>query len=131
MGTNSDEISSTLLTGMQIQLGRIEGTLNTIVTEHARRIADTEVNQRQLRTDLDAVKNEAAKQTNDLSTRLVEKIAAVDTKANTNTNNISAITTDVQEVKDKQNGSWQKVWTVLAFVVAGVSAAWNILGGKT
>lgn len=129
MGT-SEEISSTLLTGMQIQLGRIEGTLNTIVTEHARRIGDTEQNTRQLRTDLDAVKNEATKHTNDLSTRLIEKIATVDTKTNTNTNKITDIQSDVQEVKDKQNGSWQKVWTVLAFVVAGASAAWNILGGK-
>ena len=127
---SSEEISSTLLTSMQIQLGRIEGTLNTIVVEHARRIGDTEANQRQLRTDLDAVKNEAAKQTNDLSARLVEKITSVDTKANTNTTTITAIQGDVQEVKDKQNGSWQKVWTVLAFIVAVASAAWNILGGK-
>jgi len=128
MGNTGEEISSTLLTGMQIQLGRIEGTLNTIVTEHARRIGDTEMNQRQLRTDLDAVKNEAAKQTTDLSTKLVEKIAMVDTKATTNTSNISAMVTDIQEVKDKQNGSWQKVWTVLAFAVASAGLLWNVVG---
>lgn len=128
MGSSNEDISSTLLTGMQVQLGRIEGTLNTIVVEHARRIGDTEQNQRQLRTDLDAVKNEAATKLNETHNSLVEKIAVVSSSALTNTNSINALQTDVTEVKDKQNGSWQKIWTVLAFAVALIGAAWNIFG---
>jgi hypothetical protein len=51
----------TTLVAMQVQQGRIESTLNIVVTQHERRIEENSRETRQLRVDLDAVKDNADK----------------------------------------------------------------------
>lgn len=131
--------SNSLLMSMQIQLGEIKGILNTIVTEHARRLSDQESNARQLRNDLDAVKSEAKKDVVDLSNKINDiisnakeagnkNLATVTENIVTNKNHISEIRTDVQEIRDKANGSWQRVTGILALIVAAGSVFWQVLG---
>ena len=137
----TDVSNSTVLVAIQIQIGEIKGILNTLVTEHARRIGDNETDIRKLRTDLDAVKNEAKKDLdvavgkfNDKFSEGSEKgnklLHTLNTDITTNKNNIAELRSDVVEVKEKQNSSMNRVLAVLASIVAGASLIWNVFGDK-
>lgn len=144
MVSNGDESpsSASVLVSMQIQLGEIKGILNTIVTEHARRIGDTETAHRQLRFDLDSVKVEAKKDVADLSDKIYNTISKATEKGNntlhelnrditTNKNNVTELRSDITEVKEKQNAAWGKAVMILSPIAAFGALAWNVLGGRT
>lgn len=130
---------SHVLVQMQIQLGEIKGILNTIVTEHARRLADQESNSRQMRMDLDAVKNEANKGIETLNDKLMQMaikgqedgarhLATINEGITTNRNNIAEVKGDVAELKSHNNASWGKVISVVAILVSGAALVWQVLG---
>lgn len=130
---------SHVLVQMQIQLGEIKGILNTIVTEHARRLADQESNSRQMRMDLDAVKNEANKGIETLNDKLMQMaikgqedgarhLTAINEGITTNRNNIAEVKGDVAELKSHNNASWGKVISVVAILVSGAALVWQVLG---
>lgn len=141
VSTGEETANNTVLVSMQIQLGEIKGILNTIVTEHARRIGDSENNLRQVRFDLDAVKTEAKKDVGDLATRLTNMATKASEDGNkilldlnrditTNKSNISELKGDMTEVKEKQNSSTNRVLAVLAGIVGVASLLWNMIGDK-
>lgn len=105
---------------IRVDIGELKGILTTVITEHGRRITDQEQIATKLRTDLTAVKDEGNRELSITNTRVTQ-----------NTSGIEELKSDMKEVKDKINGSWQKIWTVLAFCVGGAGLIWNILGGKT
>lgn len=130
---------SHVLVQMQIQLGEIKGILNTIVTEHARRLADQESNSRQMRMDLDAVKNEANKGIETLNDKLMQMaikgqedgarhLTTINEGITTNRNNIAEVKGDVAELKSHNNASWGKVISVVAILVSGAALVWQVLG---
>lgn len=100
------------------QLGKIEGILSTIVTEHARRITDQEGVSRQLRIDLTAVNMD-----------LNSKVGAVDTRVVTNTANILELKGDVQETKDKQNAALPRTAQIMSPLIAVGSLIWAVIVG--
>ena len=129
------------MVSIQIQLGRIEGTLNTIVSEHGRRILDTEGSTRQLRFDLTAVKENATREVTELATKIAdvfEKAKAegnetrrqIEERVTTNKNNIEEIRGDVQELKDKQNAAFGKAMLIVSPLIAVAALIWNVTGGK-
>lgn len=135
----SDNPSNNVLIQMQIQLGEIKGILNTIVTEHARRLTDQESNTRQLRTDLDAVKSEAKKDVIDLANKIADTINVAKEAGNknlstitegitTNRNNIAELRSDITEVKEKANGAWGRVVGILALAISAASVLWQAIG---
>lgn len=128
-----------VLVQMQIQLGEIKGILNTIVTEHARRLTDQESSTRQLRNDLDAVKSEAKKDVIDLANKIADTINVAKEAGNknlslvtegitTNRNHIAEIRSDVAEVKEKANGAWGRVVGILALAISAASVLWQAIG---
>lgn len=128
-----------VLVGMQIQLGEIKGILNTIVTEHARRISDLDKSHVQMRFDLTAIKTEAKKDVGDLAEKLNNMaikshedggkiLQELNKDITTNKNNIAELRGDIIEVKDKQNAGFGKVVMILSPILAFVALLWNILG---
>jgi hypothetical protein len=107
------------ITGVRIDIARLEGMLSQFLTDGIRRIENGEKESRQLRVDLTAVKDEGNRKLEETNTRVTQ-----------NTSGINELRTDMQEVKTKQDGSWGKVWLVLSFAVSTASVVWNVLGGK-
>jgi hypothetical protein len=107
------------ITGVRIDIARLEGMLSQFLTDGIRRIENGEKETRQLRVDLTAVKDEGNRKLEETNTRVTQ-----------NTSGINELRTDMQEVKTKQDGSWGKVWLVLSFAVSTASVVWNVLGGK-
>lgn len=139
MATENEASNSNILVALQVQLGEIKGILNTIVTEHARRISDLDAGTRQLRLDLDTVKTDAKKEVEALNDKLMnmaikgqedgaKHLTMLNEAIITNRNNIAEVKEDVKELKTKGEASWGKVLGVLALVVAAASAIWQILG---
>lgn len=107
------------LTQLRVDVGEIKGILVTVVAAHAERISKVESENRQLRVDLTAVRNNA-----DAS------IAALALLVEANKNKIAEVAVDTQEVKDKQNSTAQRTTMVLSPVIAAGALAWNVIGGK-
>lgn len=141
MGISSTPVddNNSVLVQMQIQLGEIKGILNTIVTEHARRLADQESNSRQMRLDLDAVKNEANKGIETLNDKLMQMaikgqedgakhLTNLNEAITTNKNHIAEIRGDVTELKSHNSASWGKVMSVVAVLVSVAALIWQVTG---
>lgn len=107
------------ITQVRIDIGELKGILNTTVVSQGEKINDLGHKHETLRRDVDSVKD-----------ILVEKINAVGTVANTNTESIKNIREDVKQVQDKQNGTVGKVTLVLSPIIATFALIWAILGGK-
>ena len=119
------------------QLGEIKGILNTIVAEHARRLTDLDSETKQLRVDLTAVKDEAAKAIVSLSDRIQTKWDEASSRGNLELNRITAdmatmnssITENRQDIKDlndKNHNSLSRVTVVVSTVVAVLALVWQI-----
>lgn len=107
------------LTQLRVDVGEIKGILVTVVAAHAERLGKVEADDRQMRIDLTAVKNNADMAHSALAL-LVEA----------NKNKIAEVAVDTQEVKDKQNGATQRTVLILSPFIAIGSLVWNILGGS-
>lgn len=119
------------------QLGEIKGILNTIVAEHARRLTDLDSETKQLRVDLTAVKDEAAKAIVSLSDRIQTKWDDATSRGNIELNKItsematmnSSIIENRQDIKDlneKNHSSLSRFTVVVSTVVAVLALVWQI-----
>jgi ElaB/YqjD/DUF883 family membrane-anchored ribosome-binding protein len=131
----------TTLVAMQVQQGRIETTLNIVVTQHERRIEENSRETKQLRTDLDAVRDNADKKINILaekSNKAFEDgrekgnivLRELDNRITTNTNNISETREDVKNIWERLNGSTGKAVLIISPLIAAAALLWNIIGSK-
>jgi hypothetical protein len=131
----------TTLVAMQVQQGRIESTLNIVVTQHERRIEENSRETRQLRTDLEAVKDNADKKINLLaekSNKAFEDgrekgnivLRELDNRITTNANQISETREDVKNIWERLNGSTGKAVLVISPLIAAAALLWNIIGSK-
>lgn len=131
----------TTLVAMQVQQGRIESTLNIVVTQHERRIEENSRETRQLRTDLEAVKDNADKKINLLAEKTNKSfedgrekgnivLRELDTRITTNANNISESREDIKNIWERLNGSTGKAVLVISPLIAAAALLWNIIGSK-
>jgi uncharacterized coiled-coil protein SlyX len=131
----------TTLVAMQVQQGRIESTLNIVVTQHERRIEENSRETRQLRTDLEAVKDNADKKINLLaekSNKAFEDgrekgnivLRELDNRITTNANNISETREDVKNIWERLNGSTGKAVLIISPLIAAAALLWNVIGSK-
>lgn len=107
------------ITQVRIDIGELKGILNTTVVSQGEKINDLSSKQELQRRDMDSVKD-----------ILTEKINAVGTIANTNTESIKNIREDVKQVQEKQNATFGKVVQVLSPIFAAFALVWAVLGGK-
>jgi uncharacterized coiled-coil protein SlyX len=131
----------TTLVAMQVQQGRIESTLNIVVTQHERRIEENSRETRQLRTDLEAVKDNADKKINLLAEKNNKAfedgrekgnivLRELDNRITTNANNISETREDVKNIWERLNGSTGKAVLIISPLIAAAALLWNIIGSK-
>jgi uncharacterized coiled-coil protein SlyX len=131
----------TTLVAMQVQQGRIESTLNIVVTQHERRIEENSRETRQLRTDLEAVKDNADKKISLLaekSNKAFEDgrekgnivLRELDNRITTNANNISETREDVKNIWERLNGSTGKAVLIISPLIAAGALLWNVIGSK-
>ena len=125
------------LVGVQVQLGEIKGILQTVVTEHARRLGTLDDATKQLRVDLTSVKEEAQRaiaaldlkyqqKWDDASRQGIERLERMNKEATTAEGRIKENTDDIKEIKDKQNNSWTRTALVLSPIIAVAALLWNI-----
>lgn len=138
MSTGEDQTTNVTLVSVQVALGRIEGILQTIVTEHARRISDNEETTRKLRADLTAVKDEAAKALADYSREIQKKwddgtregmkaFSEVTGTLASHTTTINDIKEDVRSVQDKQHNGLSRAAVILSPVISVGALIWSIV----
>lgn len=104
-------------TQIRVDIGELKGILTTVITEHGRRITDTEQKVNQLRTDLTAVKEEVTKEVTSVSTRVT-----------TNSGDISNIREDIKTLFDRASQNFPKTTALIAVVIAAGSLLWNVFG---
>jgi histidinol dehydrogenase len=136
--SGEDQTNNAVLVQVQIQLGKIEGILSTLVTEHARRIADAEDVSRKLRTDLTAVKDEGAKALADFAEKVQKRWEdtnkdTAQTAANL-AGTISAHETTIQDIKndvsgiqDKQHNGLSRAAIIVSPLVSVGALLWSII----
>lgn len=107
------------ITQVRVDIGEIKGIMNTIVLSHGEQIRGLTDGQKQLRTDLTAVKDNATLAINNVST-----------VANAASENIKDIREDVKSINDKQNATFGKVLQALSPIIATFALIWAVLGGK-
>jgi hypothetical protein len=131
----------TTLVAMQVQQGRIESTLNIVVTQHERRIEENSRETRQLRVDLEAVKDNADKKLNVVSEKFNKAfeegrekgntvLRELDNRITTNANNISETREDVKNIWERLNGSTGKAVLIISPLIAAAALLWNVIGSK-
>lgn len=94
------------ITGVRIDIARLEGILTGFLTDGVRRIEQSEIDIRTQRTDMNAIDN----------------------RVTGNTSAIHDIREDVKNISDKQNSSFNRVLAVIASIVAAASMLWNVMG---
>lgn len=109
---------SNTYTQIRVDIGELKGILTTVVTEHGRRIQDAETEQKQFRTDLTNVKEKAA-----------ENVTEVSTRVTSNTEHIRDIRGDVQTINDKMNGSVNRAIQILSPLIATAAFGYAIYRG--
>lgn len=138
MVSTGEEQNTATLVAVQIALGEIKGILQTIVTEHARRITDNEETVRKLRIDLNAVKDEAARSVADLADKIQKKwdegtregskaFAEITGTLSSHTTTINDLKEDVHSVQDKQHNGLSRAAIVVSPVVSVGALIWSIL----
>ena len=135
---SGEEQNNATMLNVQVQLGEIKGILQTLVSEHARRLADSEEAARRLRVDLTAVKDESSKALADFmkdvqlrwenGTREGSKaFAELTGTLSAHTTTIADIKEDVRTVQDKQHNALAKASTVLSPIIAVGALIWSIV----
>lgn len=131
----------TTLVAMQVQQGRIESTLNIVVTQHERRIEENSRETRQLRVDLDAVKDNANKRIDALSEKHEksyrdgsekgnEILRKLDERITNNTNGVTELRDDVNKIWNKLDSSTQRVVLVISPLLSGIGLLWAVWSNK-
>lgn len=116
----ADESPSTgSMVQIQIQLGTLQGTINSLLGTLTHRVTGAEEAARELRTDLTHVKDNG-----------IESVNALKTLVTQNTSAITEIRSDVTDVKEKQNATMGKVVQILSPILATLALIWAVLGGK-
>lgn len=105
------------ITGVRIDIARLEGLLSGFLTDGVRRIEHNEKSTEKLRTDLTAVKENCH-----------TEVAAVSARVNINAENIREIRDDVKEIRDKQNASFGRIIVVVSPLIAAAALLWSIFG---
>ena len=104
---------------IQVQLGVLQGTINTLLTALGNRVTGTEEATKQLRVDLTAVKDKGIESLNDVKNSVTQNSSA-----------IVAIRADVEEVRKKQDGTVGRAVLIISPAVAVLSLLWAVFGGK-
>lgn len=142
MGSEIDELGAdrnfNLLMQIQAQQGKIEGILQTVVTEHARRLGDLDLSNRQLRVDLTAVKDEGERRIAGLSDRIQIKWDSAVTDGSKKYSDVMSVLAehkselfnikqDVKVLEDNGHNLLSKAAIVLSPVVSVGALLWSIL----
>lgn len=118
-----------LLMQIQTQQGKIEGILQTVVAEHARRLSDLDNSNRQLRVDLTAVKDESERRVNTLGDRIqlkwdqassdgAKKYSDVMSVLAEHKSELFNVKQDVVNIESKQHNSATRVAVIISPVIA-------------
>lgn len=100
MGTNEPIVD------LQITVARMEGMLSQALSDQGNRILNAETNIGAINTRIGA--------TSEIVSTHGEKIVNVER--------------DINEIKDKQNSFWAKLWPPLALIVTALALLWNVFG---
>lgn len=117
MDTTVNVDSGNNITGIKVDLARLEGMLTAFLTDGVRRIEAGERVSEGLRTDATAAKELC--NTN---------VSAVATRVTTNEANIKELHADVKDIRDKQNASFGRVLLIVSPIISGAALLWNMLG---
>jgi hypothetical protein len=115
------------LIAVQVQLGRIEGVLSTVVTEHSRRIEDNAKETNKVRVDLEAqikavdLKLENGKENGNKLLREIDGRIAANTSTSVENKE------DIREIRDKQDSDWGKKVSITGLLLAGAAFIWPII----
>jgi hypothetical protein len=112
-------VASASMVQIQIQLGTLQGTINTLLSELGRRVDSQVATTSQLRADLTAVKDNG-----------VESVNLLRQSVTQNSSSIDGLKSDMEEVKEKQNSSTQRAVLVISPVIAIAGLVWGIIGDK-
>lgn len=129
------------LVAMQIQQGKIESTLNMVVVQHERRIDENAKETRQLRTDLNAVKEGSDRKIEALSEKYDkayregsekgnEILRKLDERITNNTNGVTELRDDVKKLWNKMDSSTQRAVLVLSPALTAAGLLWTVWGNK-
>jgi hypothetical protein len=105
------------ITGVRIDIARLEGLVTGFLTDGLRRIENGEKTSEKLRSDLDAVKENCH-----------TEVSLVSARVAVNAENVKDIREDVKGLKENQNSSFNRVLAVIASIVASASLLWNVIG---
>jgi hypothetical protein len=117
MDTTVINAGDNTITGIKVDLARLEGMLAAFLTDGVRRIESGERATEKLRSDLTAVKEECHKD-----------LAAVATLVTVNVENIKELRTDIKDIRDKQNASFGRILLIVSPIISGAALLWNMLG---
>lgn len=104
---------------IQVQIGVLQGTVNSLLGLLTHRVTGVEETAKELRKDLTAVKDNGITSVNSLHTLVTQ-----------NTSALTEIRSDLVEVKDKQNAALGKALAIASPIVAVCALIWNVVGGK-
>lgn len=94
------------ITGVRLDIARLEGLLTGFLTDGVRRIDQSEKDIRVQRVDMNAMDN----------------------KITTNTSNITDIRKDITNLEDKQNAAVGKIVLVVSPLISAAALLWGIVG---
>ena len=126
---NNDTSNTVSWITVQNQLFEIKGILNTLVTEHARRLTALDDGQVQLRNDLTIVKETAAREISLLREKWENKWDEGNKAANLELTRINRDITnlengrkenreDIQELRDRSAQTWPRTLAVMSALAA-------------
>lgn len=141
MTTTGEDNNASTLVAVQIQLGEIKGILQTVVSEHARRLSDLDTSNKQMRIDLTAVKDEGERRVGALNDRIQLKWDQAVSDGSSKYSDVMSVLAehkselfnvkqDVKILEDKQHNAWTRVAMVVSPIVAVGSFIYTIIVNK-
>lgn len=110
-------IENDTITGLRLDIARLEGMLTAFLSDGLRRIEGIEKSTDNLRNDLTSVKDNCR-----------AEIAVVANTASLNAQSIKDIRDDIKEVNEKMNGSLGRASLIISPLIAVLALLWNVLG---
>lgn len=126
IGMAAPEEQATLVS-VQVALGRIEGVLSTVVTEHSRRIEDNARETSKVRVDFEAGLKAINLSMETGRTEGTKVLRELDGRIASNTSGVAEAKEDIKEIRDRQNNSWNKVAVILGPIIGGAAFFWPII----
>ena len=105
------------ITGVRIDIARLEGMLTSFLTDGVRRIENGEKVSEKIRTDLTAVKEGCH-----------SDLAVVASKVTINTENIKELREDIKDIREKQNASFGRILLIMSPIISAAALLWNMIG---